>query len=228
MIALQVGGFQPLTTIDYPGELAAVIFCQGCPWRCSYCQNIDLLARKKSTDYSWGQIVEFLQRRVGLLDAVVFSGGEPTLQRDLALAIEEVAAMGFKVGLHSAGCYPQRLEALLPLIDWIGLDIKALPENYPDLTGVPDSGKRAWESLALLLAQPNIDYEVRVTVDALLAGRDRLKGLVLVLSDAGVEHLVLQNCHLDGVPQSTALLDHWSHHEADSKGRFSTFMVRNG
>jgi len=71
--------------------------------------------------------------------------------------------MGFRVGLHTAGCYPRRLARLLPLLDWVGLDIKDLPEHYPTLTGVPGSGERAWESLELLRGS-GLPFEVRTTV----------------------------------------------------------------
>ncbi len=160
---LQVGGLTPLTSIDYPGELAAVVFCQGCPWRCGYCHNPDLLAPRGHHPLPWPQVMDFLRRRQGLLDAVVFSGGEPTLQRGLGEAMDEVRSLGFRIGLHTAGIYPRRLTALLPRLDWVGLDIKALPEDYPALTGAPDAGARAWRSLHLLLAS-GIPLEVRTTL----------------------------------------------------------------
>ncbi|MCU7809345.1 MAG: anaerobic ribonucleoside-triphosphate reductase activating protein, partial [Candidatus Thiodiazotropha sp. (ex Semelilucina semeliformis)] len=98
---LKVGGLVPMTTVDYPGCLSAVIFCQGCPLRCRYCHNSDLLPREAEATIPWREILDFLKRRQGLLDAVVFSGGEPTQQRALPDAIAEVSAMGFKIGLHT-------------------------------------------------------------------------------------------------------------------------------
>src|SRR5215831_21228235 len=74
-----VGGLVRLSTNEYPNALAAVVFCQGCPWRCAYCHNPHLLAREGSGDMAWANVVAFLRRRRGLLDAVVFSGGEATL-----------------------------------------------------------------------------------------------------------------------------------------------------
>ena len=103
---LSVGGLTPLTTIDYPDNLSAVVFCQGCPLRCRYCHNAELLPRRGATHIAWRDILYFLRQRQGLLDAVVFSGGEPTQQRGLADAIDEVRALGFKIGLHTAGIYP--------------------------------------------------------------------------------------------------------------------------
>ncbi|MBI2095985.1 MAG: anaerobic ribonucleoside-triphosphate reductase activating protein [Candidatus Omnitrophica bacterium] len=106
------GGLTALTTIDFPDRLSAVIFCQGCPWRCPYCQNPGLISSTGAGRLSWAEVVAFLERRRGLLEAVVFSGGEPTLQAGLATAAAEVKAMGFLVGLHTAGPYPRRLAGI--------------------------------------------------------------------------------------------------------------------
>lgn len=193
MTELQVGGVTPLTTIDYPGELAAVVFCQGCPWRCRYCQNAHLLPRSFRSEIAWQDVLDLLQRRQGLLDAVVFSGGEPTLQRGLPSAVRQVREMGFKVGLHTAGCYPERLDEILPSIDWVGLDIKTLPEDYPALTGVRGSGESALESLDYLV-ESGVAHEVRVTVHDALLPADKLQRLVDLLAEHGAAEVVLQRC----------------------------------
>ena len=212
MTELQVGGVTPLTTIDFPGELAAVVFCQGCPWRCRYCQNVHLLPRSFRSEIRWREVIGLLRRRVGLLDAVVFSGGEPTLQSGLPDAVSEVRAMGFKIGLHTAGCYPERLDELLPAIDWVGLDIKALPEDYPDLTGVPGSGERALESLDYLV-ESGICHEVRVTVHDALLPPDKLQHLVGLLADHGAGKVMLQRCRTQHVldPDLGDNLRTWRH-----------------
>lgn len=190
---LRVGGLTPLTTLDFPGELAAVVFCQGCVWRCRYCHNTHLLPARDQRQVPWTEVREFLERRQGLLDAVVFSGGEPTLQSALGPAMKEVRALGYKVGLHTAGAYPTRLRRLIALLDWVGLDIKALPEDYPAITGVPGSGQRAWASLRLLL-DAGLPLQVRTTPlpgqdspDALAELRERLVGL-------GVREHLIQRC----------------------------------
>ena len=77
---LTIGGFTPLSTTDWPGKLAAVVFVQGCPWRCHYCHNVSLQDRASSQPSAWAQALRTLQRRQGLLDGVVFSGGEPLLR----------------------------------------------------------------------------------------------------------------------------------------------------
>jgi pyruvate formate lyase activating enzyme len=167
-----------MTTIDYPGNLSAVVFCQGCPLRCHYCHNRTLLPRQADTSIPWSRIIAFLAARRGLLDAVVFSGGEPMLQRSLRQAVEEVKAMGYLVGVHTAGIYPERLELVLPLVDWVGLDIKALATDYPALTGAPAAGESAWKS-ARLLAASGVPHEIRTTLYPAIDNpeyRKRLRG----------------------------------------------------
>ena len=93
---LRVGGLVPFTTTDYPGKLAAVVFAQGCPWRCGYCHNPHLLAPRGGAELAWDGVLDWLDRRQGLLDAVVFSGGEATAQAALAGAVHAVRAKGFR------------------------------------------------------------------------------------------------------------------------------------
>lgn len=76
---LKVGGLVPFTATDYPGQFAAVVFVQGCPWRCGYCHNPHLQPRSQPAEIEWDALLAFLARRVGLIDAVVFSGGEPSI-----------------------------------------------------------------------------------------------------------------------------------------------------
>jgi pyruvate formate lyase activating enzyme len=135
----------------------------------------------------------FLRRRRGLLDAVVFSGGEPTLQTRLLGAVRDVKALGFQVGLHTAGAYPARLERVLPLLDWVGMDIKAPFGQYEQLTGVPGSGVRALRSARLLL-ESGVAHEFRTTVDALLCEGNALIVLGQSLAALGVKRYVLQEC----------------------------------
>jgi pyruvate formate lyase activating enzyme len=189
-----VGGVTPLTTIDYPGELAAVIFLQGCPWRCGYCQNKELLPRNSANNpVAWQEIIGLLDRRKGLLDAVVFSGGEPTVQAGLPTAIDQVKSMGYKVGLHTAGIYPERLERLLPLVDWVGMDIKSSKSDYQNITGVKGSGERAWKSAELLIAS-NVAYEFRTTVHPDMLSKEQISTLIHELADIGARHYVIQQC----------------------------------
>jgi len=189
--ALRVGGFVPFTLTDYPDALAAVVFCQGCPWRCAYCHNPHLIAPRGDDEREFARILDWLGTRRGLLDAVVFSGGEPTAQAELAAAITAVHALCFKVGLHTGGAYPRRLADVLSQVDWIGIDVKAPPADYASITGVPDSGASALTSLDLVLAS-GIAHEVRTTVHPMLTPPAALEQLARELADRGVARWVLQ------------------------------------
>lgn len=160
---LQIAGLVPLSSVDWPGHLAAAVFCQGCPWDCSYCHNPDLIPTRTPGSRSWSEVMEFLGRRRGLLDGVLFSGGEATRQAALGTAMAQVRDLGFPIGLHTAGPYPRRLAAVLPLVDWVGLDIKALPADYEQVVRRPNAGHLAWESLATVISS-GTDHEVRITI----------------------------------------------------------------
>ena len=148
---LRVGGLTRLSASDYPGKLAAVVFCQGCAWRCGYCHNAHLQPRRGREELAWADVMAFLERRRGLLDAVVFSGGEPTQQALLGEAMAQVKAMGYLVGLHTAGIVPRRLAEVLPLVNWVAMDVKARFEDHERVTGVRGSARRARESRDLIL-----------------------------------------------------------------------------
>jgi pyruvate formate lyase activating enzyme len=188
---LRVGGFTPLSTTDWPGMLAAVVFCQGCPWRCGYCHNPDLITPRGDNEIPWTDVLAFLRRRRGLLDAVVFSGGEPTAQAGLVDAVREVRALGFKIGLHTGGMYAQRLAEVLPLVDWVGLDVKAPFADYARITGAAGSGERALAGLQQVLAS-GVDHEIRTTVHPALLGDTAVIGLAHDLADLGVKRYVIQ------------------------------------
>ena len=191
---LQLGGMVPLTSIDFPGHLAAVLFCQGCPWHCSYCHNPHLLRTDAPSTLEWAEVMRFLRERVGFLDGVVFSGGEPLLQPRLPEAMQVVKALGFKIALHTAGIMPARLAKVLPYVDWVGLDIKAPFHAYKKVTGLAGSGFKAEESLDLLLNAHHVDYEIRTTVDVALVRKSELEILAETLAKRGVKHFVLQAC----------------------------------
>lgn len=188
---MRVGGLARLSTTDYPDHLSAVVFCQGCPWRCAYCHNPHLLPRRSDMGIAWHDVLAFLERRRGLLDAVVFSGGEPTLQPALPDAMRVVRAMGYKIGLHTAGIHPRRLAGLLPLTDWIGMDVKTRFHRYSEITGAPGSGERARRSVELILAS-GVEHEFRTTVHPALLPPDTLQQLIDDLARLGVRRYVIQ------------------------------------
>lgn len=187
--SLNIGGFVPLTTIDYPDHLAAVVFCQGCPFRCVYCYNKNLISRRETTKYNWQDIKNFLikRKRRNLLEAVVFSGGEPTLQVGLINAIREIKLLGFKIGLHTCGAYPNRLKELLPYLDWVGMDIKTVFEEYQSITTIPNSGKKAFESMQILL-DSKVLCEFRTTVYPPLINNYQILAITDMLKHRGANY----------------------------------------
>jgi pyruvate formate lyase activating enzyme len=188
--AIAVAGLTRFSTLDYPGHIAAVVFCQGCPWHCAYCHNPHLQSPEGSSAMPWQEVVDWLDNRHGLLEAVVFSGGEPLLQRGLAGAMWQVRKMGYRVALHTAGIYPERLAGLLPLTDWIGFDVKAPFEDYRRVTGA-GSGAAVRRALSFVLASGK-PHEIRCTVDESLLSLDDGALMAEQLSRLGVGHLVLQ------------------------------------
>jgi pyruvate formate lyase activating enzyme len=194
-----VAGLVKLSTTDWPGKLAAVVFLQGCPLRCTYCHNKDILDPRGAGVMPWAQVVSFLARRQGLLDGVVFSGGEPLLSAGLPEAMNQIRDLGFEVGLHTSGAWPRRLAALLDnqTVNWVGLDIKHLEHKYTAVTGVPVSGKAAWRSLEAVVAS-GVPHEVRTTVDPTVHTPADLHALIEQLANyrsangRAVQHHALQ------------------------------------
>jgi len=197
---LNIAGLTPFSTVDWPDTLAATVFLQGCPWNCFYCHNPALIDPRAEGELSWSDVVDLLCDRIGLLDGIVFSGGEPTLQRALVPAMQMVRTLGFRVGLHTGGVYPGLLAQALPYVDWVGLDIKALPSGYEQVTGRAPSGAAAWRSLELVLGNRilregtdrPLDLEVRTTVHPAAIDDAGLRELGCRLADAGVDCWAVQ------------------------------------
>ena len=128
--ALRIAAVTPFTSSDFPGKLSAVVFLRGCPWRCAYCHNRWMRTRRaEESDPKWEDVEALLKKRRGLLDGVVFSGGEPCMDPALPAAVRLVKDLGYAVGLHTSGAYPRHLKDCVNLLDWVGLDVKANPEK---------------------------------------------------------------------------------------------------
>ena len=173
--APRVAAVTPFTTIDFPGKLSAVVFLRGCPWRCIYCHNSGMRARKSEEgDPSWESVYTLLKKRAGLLDGVVFSGGEPCMDPALPAAVRLAKELGYAVGLHTAGGYPRHLKDCVGLLDWVGLDVKADPEKpeaYDAIAGIKGACRAFKESFDLL-REAGVKLETRTTAhpDFLSAG----------------------------------------------------------
>ncbi|GHG54881.1 anaerobic ribonucleoside-triphosphate reductase activating protein [Flavimobilis marinus] len=200
---LTVAGLEPFSSCDWPGHLVATVFLQGCPWQCGYCHNVSIIDPRAPGEMSWAEVRAVLERRRGLLDGVVFSGGEPTRQAGLAAAMREVRELGYGVALHTGGAYPRRLAEVLPLVDWVGLDIKAPEAKFAAVTGVANSAKPAFESLRIVL-DSGVPLQVRTTLDPTILDDGDVLALRAQLTEAGVRDYVVQSVRTEGASEEFA------------------------
>jgi pyruvate formate lyase activating enzyme len=168
-----ISGMERTSFVDYPGKIATVLFSPGCNYACYYCHNWRLL-KENSENYTTEEVLTFLEKRKGRVDAVVFSGGEPTLQTGLETMIRTVRAKGFSIKLDTNGMKPDCLERLLKeqLLDYVAMDIKA-PQNekYAKIVGVDVDFNLLNQSINLLMSQ-NVPYEFRTTFVPYLTQED--------------------------------------------------------
>lgn len=146
--------------------------------------------------------MSLLRRRIGLVDAVVFSGGEPTHDLSLLEAMDQVKALGFFIGLHTAGIHPNRLKKILSRVDWVGLDIKMPFLNYPQVTTFSNSGSLARESAEIVLSS-EVAYEFRTTIHPHLMEEEAIFNLAEELSLMGVRNYALQVFHSGGCQEQS-------------------------
>lgn len=161
-----ISGLQKMTLLDYPGKVACTVFLQGCNFRCPFCHNSDLLGNDGPEPVSEETLFAFLKKRVGLLDAVCVTGGEPTLQKDLPELLEKIKALGYLVKLDTNGNRPDVLKAVVEagLVDYVAMDIKNCPARYGETAGVPNMSLAHIEESIRFLVTGKVDYEFRTTV----------------------------------------------------------------
>ncbi len=160
-----IGGFQKFSLIDYPGKISCIVFTQGCNFRCPYCHNPELIPFTPLVKIKEETILSFLEKRKGKIDAVVITGGEPTMQQDLLKFIQKIKEMGYLIKLDTNGSNPEMLEIIInhSLVDYIAMDIKAPLEKYKEVTHSVISPERIKRSIRMIM-NSNIKYEFRTTV----------------------------------------------------------------
>lgn len=161
-----IGGLQRSSLVDYPGHVSAVIFTQGCNFRCPYCHNPQLVDPVRFTQsFDEGEVFRFLQSRIGRLEAVVVSGGEPLVHDDLPVLLARMRALGYLVKLDTNGSFPDKLSAVVSagLVDFIAMDIKAPLGRYGELAGVPVDIGAIRESIRII-RNSGVDYLFRTTM----------------------------------------------------------------
>ncbi|MCP4753737.1 MAG: anaerobic ribonucleoside-triphosphate reductase activating protein [Proteobacteria bacterium] len=172
---MKIGGWEPFSLTDFAGHCAAVVFTQGCNFRCPFCHNGELIpftGNRRPIEPS--EVFMFLKTRIGKLDGIVLGGGEPTLQPNLSGFLEELQAMGFRTKLDTNGSRPDVIGRLVAdnRVDYIAMDVKAPFSIYPRLTGVPVDNDAIRDSMAVI-ADSGLPHEFRTTVvPHLLSARD--------------------------------------------------------
>lgn len=177
---MRIGGLQKLSLIDYPGKLSCIVFTVGCNLRCPYCYNPDLV-NGTCPIYPEETVFEFLENRRKLLDAVVITGGEPTLQPGLLGFSGRIKDMGLLVGLETNGTNPGVLQGLISkkLMDYVAMDIKAPLERYTEVTRAEVDTEKIRESIGVIM-DSNVEYEFRTTCYPELEEKDFLQIFKLI------------------------------------------------
>jgi len=162
---MRISGIQKTSLIDYPGKVAAIIFTQGCVFRCGYCHNPELIPPAGESSISEDEVLQFLQKRNGVLDGLVITGGEPTIQKDLPEFIDRVRTLGYLIKLDTNGSNPSMLKKLIEdkALDYIAMDIKAPGGKYSKVTQVKVGLEKIKKSIELIMTS-GIDYEFRSTI----------------------------------------------------------------
>jgi len=164
---MEISGLQKLTLLDYPGKLACTIFTRGCNFTCPYCHNSSLVLNDKNRAklITTEQVLNFLKERIGKIDGVCITGGEPLVQVDLKEFIQKVRAIGYKVKLDTNGYSPDKLKNLIDeeLIDYIAMDIKNSFAKYGETVGRPNLDVSKIKKSIETIKNSGIDYEFRTT-----------------------------------------------------------------
>lgn len=207
---LNIAGWSKMSTVDWPGELVVTLFLQGCPLKCNYCHNYLILDPNIKGEVSFeDDVLQLLKKRTTLLDGVVFSGGEPLMQanasdggrlRQAILAVKNVSPK-FKIGLHTAGSYPDNLAKIIDLVDWIGFDIKAPWDKYHLITHVLKSDELALKSINIIneyQKSHKLDVQYRTTIDPTVFDANDQEKIVNQLKNLGISDVKWQEVRAIG------------------------------
>lgn len=189
-----IAGIQKMSLLDYPEKVACTIFTYGCNLRCPFCHNSDIVVNSPHDIISETEVLNFLKTRVGLLDAVVISGGEPLLNLDIIDFVKEIKQLGFLVKVDTNGTMPERLEELCTsgCVDYIAMDVKNSLEKYSKTCGVDKIIiSNVLKSIKYLLTQKLVNYEFRTTVTNELHTIEDIENIVKLIN--GCKNYYIQN-----------------------------------
>ena len=174
---MKIAGLQKMTLLDYPGKVACTVFLPGCNFCCPFCHNAELLGGEVPTLMDDKELLAFLEKRRGILDAVCITGGEPTLHSGLGDLMRAIKEMGYLVKLDTNGYRPNVLKQLAAdgVLDYVAMDIKNSPARYAETAGIIAIDLTAIEESMTFLMEGDLDYEFRTTVVAQLHSRDSIR-----------------------------------------------------
>ena len=164
---MKIAGFEKLTLLDFPGHTASIVFTAGCNFRCPFCHNGSLVLQKQADAHiPEAEILAFLEKRRGILEGVVITGGEPLLSPDLSTFLQKIKNLGYKIKLDTNGSLPSKLSSLLSqgLVDYVAMDIKHAPEEYHKAIGLDCAPLSAVMESKELLQNGSVPYEFRTTL----------------------------------------------------------------
>lgn len=189
---MKIAGLQKTSLMDYPDQIASIIFTQGCNFRCPYCHNASLIPQPKEDDdyYSETKVLNFLDEQQKFIDGVVITGGEPTLHTDLPQFIKKIKAKELKVKLDTNGSNPKLLTQLIneELLNYIAMDIKAPLENEKPILGTTGFKESIVESIQLI-KNTELDYEFRTTVVPTLYNKETIDKIGKLVQGTKVHYI---------------------------------------
>lgn len=202
----EIAGFGKLTLLDYPGRVAAEIFTQGCNMRCPFCHNYELTSRDNPL-VGPDEVLDYLAKRKAVLDGLVVSGGEPTMQ-DLRPFLERVKSMGYAVKLDTNGTRPDVLSAWIEdgLVDYVAMDVKNSEARYPETCGLPRISMAAVKDSIRIIKASGLAYQFRTTVTPSLHTPANIRDLCENLVGDAMEYWLQPFAMRDTVPAKTFLI----------------------
>ena len=150
-MVMKIAGLQKVSTIDYPGKISCIIFLYGCNFRCGFCYNPGLVTKEFDGGYTEDEVLDFLKKRKGKLDAVCITGGDPLISLEKSF-VEKIKDLGYLVKVDTNGSFPERLKELIDskLVDYIAMDIKGSSDRYTEIAGVNVDLKKIEKSIKLI------------------------------------------------------------------------------
>ena len=181
-----IHGLQKMSLLDFPGKMCCTVFTGGCDFRCPFCHNASLVLHPEEAEHlEESEFFSFLEKRVGWLDGVAITGGEPMMQKDLLPFAKRIKDLGFLVKLDTNGSYPERLREIVEagVIDYVAMDIKNVPEFYGETVGIEKFDTANVEKSMAFLKENRVPYEFRTTVVKTFHSPERMEALAKFIGD---------------------------------------------